>query len=586
MGEVYRAEDTRLHRIVALKFLPLEWNRDPEARRRFTLEAQSASALDHPNICTVYDIDETPEGQLFIVMAYCEGESLKQRLERGPMALKEVLRLGIQVADGLARAHERGIIHRDIKPANLMLNTRGDVKIVDFGLAKLAGSGGITATGVVLGTAHYLSPEQALGKPVDGRTDLWSLGMVLYEAICGQRPFGGESLEAAISAILHAPPPFPSSLRPELPPQLDGILMKTLEKDLDRRYTSAELLRADLEAVLLALPGSQPKLSGIEPTAALPRTKRPKSKFHATWIAVAALAILTGLGWRYWPSIRTAWRPIHVVEEPVPGFVLVRAGQFMMGSPVTEMARNTDETQHLVTLSRDFLMAKYAVTVDEFRAFVEAAAYLTDAEREKNARVFIGGAEVLKPDADWDNPFFPQSGSHPVVLVSWHDAVSYCNWRSKKEGLKPAYDIQGQDVAWDRAANGYRLPTEAEWEYAARGGSDGSRTYHVYSGSDNVDEVAWYANNAEGRTHPVGQKKPNMLGLFDMCGNASQWCWDLRDAYPSTPQTDPTGGTRGLNRIHRGGDWTSSANRVRTAWRYAYKLDNSPTLGFRLVRFP
>jgi len=275
------------------------------------------------------------------------------------------------------------------------------------------------------------------------------------------------------------------------------------------------------------------------------------------------------------------------IKEMVPGFVLVKAGQFTMGSPLTEISRWEDESQHLVRLSRDFLMAKYDVTVGDFREFVQSSAYVTQAEKEKGGTVIVNGTHADKPDANWRNPYFKQSDTDPVVLVTWRDAVTYCNWRSAKEGFQLAYSIQGNDVHWNQGANGYRLPTEAEWEYAARGGADGSSHYRIFPGSDKVDDVAWYANNSEGRTHPVGQKKPNELGLYDMCGNAAQWCWDWLDAYPAVPQTDPIGGARGPFHAVRGGWWPGPAGWNRIALRSNHVDENgcNAALGFRLVRF-
>ncbi len=189
MGVVYRAEDMRLKRTVALKFLPPALTSDPEARERFINEAQAASALDHPNICTVHDVGDAGDGQTFIVMACYEGDTLKKKIERGPLDVDLALDIAIAVTEGLARAHEAGIVHRDIKPANIFITDRGEAKILDFGLAKLAGQSLLTRSGTTLGTAAYMSPEQARSDQVDGRTDIWSLGVVLYEMLTGRRPF-------------------------------------------------------------------------------------------------------------------------------------------------------------------------------------------------------------------------------------------------------------------------------------------------------------------------------------------------------------------------------------------------------------
>jgi eukaryotic-like serine/threonine-protein kinase len=206
MGVVYKAQDLRLDRPVALKFLPPDLTRDLEARQRFVHEAKAASALDHNNICDVHDIDETGDGQTFIVMACYEGETVKKKIERGPLKIAEAIDIAIQVAQGLAKAHEHGIIHRDIKPANVMITTDGVAKIVDFSLAKLSGRTMLTKEGSTLGTFAYMSPEQVRGEKVDHRTDIWSLGAMLYEMITGQMPFKGDYENAVVYSILNTNP--------------------------------------------------------------------------------------------------------------------------------------------------------------------------------------------------------------------------------------------------------------------------------------------------------------------------------------------------------------------------------------------
>ena len=243
MGIVYRAEDIKLRRSVAVKVLPPEVTREEEAKRRFIQEAQAASALDHPNICTIHEIDETPDGQLFMVMAYYPGETLKKKIERGPLNLDEALDYAIQISQGLAKAHAAGIIHRDIKPANLLVTGDGLLKIVDFGLAKLYGGTGITRAGTTLGTAMYMSPEQALGRSVDGRSDLWSLGVTLHEMVAGQLPFKGDNNVAVVNAIATATPAPLTSLRTGVPPELERVVNRALAKQPEDRYqTAADLL--------------------------------------------------------------------------------------------------------------------------------------------------------------------------------------------------------------------------------------------------------------------------------------------------------------------------------------------------------
>jgi formylglycine-generating enzyme required for sulfatase activity/dienelactone hydrolase len=291
MGTVYRAHDTRLDREVALKFLPPHLSAQLDAEERFLAEARAAAALEHPNVCTVYEIGEAGDGQPFIAMASYEGQSLKQRLGRSSLPTEEAVQIAVQVARGLGAAHARGIVHRDVKPGNVMLTADGAVKLLDFGLAKVADVS-ITRPGTTLGTMAYMAPEQARGDPVDQRTDLWSLGVVLYEMLTGERPFRGGSDRSLLQAILHEDPEPISRRRPGTPEPLVRVVERLLRKNPSERYGSAAELLADLTA-----PGSPVRSKNDRPS---PRAWPPAlaravaSRFRAGHLMTAVVA--AGLG--------------------------------------------------------------------------------------------------------------------------------------------------------------------------------------------------------------------------------------------------------------------------------------------------
>jgi serine/threonine protein kinase/tetratricopeptide (TPR) repeat protein len=292
MGVVYKAEDTKLKRAVALKFLPPELTRDKEAKARFIHEAQAASALQHHNICTIHEIDETPEGGLFIVMDRYQGETLKEKIAKGPLPIEEAVDIASQVAAGLSKAHEAGMVHRDVKPANIIVTEDGVVKIVDFGVAKLAGQTKLTKTGTTMGTVSYISPEQGRGAEVDHRSDIWSFGVVLYEMLTGRLPFTGDFEPAIVYSIINEEPEPITALRTGVPIALERVVDKCLSKDPSERYQSATDLGADLRRISREMTGPSSATKPATPSRPRVKDRRVRITTGVSAVAIVALALL------------------------------------------------------------------------------------------------------------------------------------------------------------------------------------------------------------------------------------------------------------------------------------------------------
>jgi formylglycine-generating enzyme required for sulfatase activity/predicted Ser/Thr protein kinase len=409
MGVVYQAKDTRLGRNVALKFLTEQVSRNRTALERFQREARAASALNHPNIVTVYDIDEAPDGSNYIAMEYVEGISLDRRLAEGPLALNEALRYGVDVARALAAAHAAGIVHRDVKPANVMVTRSGPVKMLDFGLAKLTEVMGgvaeenthtlvkdpVTLTGFVIGTPAYTSPEQARGEPVDARSDIFSFGVMLYEMLAGRRPFVGDSVAVLLSSILRDDPPSLQAIRPGIPDDVAGVVRRCLARDRDARFPSAESL---LEALL----GCQARLAG---------SSRVVGSAARRWLVVATVLVVAALGVLLGREVLRSSRERSARREALP-----------------EIERLVQADQIYAAFS---LARKNAPLLSGDPAFERL---WRDMSVARTLRTQPQGAEVairadLEPDAAWD-----VLGVSPLSGVRL--PVAYLRWQVRKPGFE------------------------------------------------------------------------------------------------------------------------------------------------------
>ena len=563
MGVVYRGVDTALGRTVAIKTIRLSEQGTPQEastlRERLMREARAAATLSHPNVVTIHDVGQ--EGDVaYIVMEYVQGRTLEDVLTdpETPRSEEFLLRVLEDTAHALDYAHAHGIVHRDVKPGNVLVQDNGVAKIADFGIAKVNWSRTMTETGMLMGSPHYMAPEQLKGERVTARTDQFALAAIAYTALAGRKPFDGDTFATLASKILFETAPSLRMFNARVSREVEQVLEKAMSKDPAGRFDDcAQFVEALRDAIRRSAP--TPVQDAKE---TVPRRKRVA--MAALTAAMVIVAVLVGyqLTQRRQASRsvsqataqseapnkaagapragpvtqppkpaaaarekepapqKSPVRPPRAMEQrvnPADGLVYVKVppGTFQMGcSPGDTECWDDEKPAHPVTLTKGFWIGQTEVTVEAYRRFTQAA----------------GGQMPPAPryNQDW------QEAKHPMGNVSWEEAGAFCKWA------------------------GGRLPTEAEWEYAARAGSQ--RAFYA-----NLDAIAWYGRKDGDKVHPVAQKAPNAFGLYDMLGNVREWCQDSYAPYAAGALTDPSATTSGDDKVLRGAAFDDRPRTLRTS---------------------
>jgi len=598
IAKVFCAEQTGamgFRKQVALKLIHDHVARNPKVVHSLINEARVGGTLHHRNIVDVYEFDQL-DGTYYMVMEFIRGHTLAEILKRinnqGGLPARVITQIAIQICDGLAHAHNAtnpdgvnvGLVHRDLKPQNLMISSDGVVKITDFGIAK-ANTNLFNTTGanITKGTPNYMSPEQIQGHALDGRSDLFSLGTILGEMIVGRMIFQKTHLRATLGRIIKTDTGDLFGTIDRRFPKMTPIIRRALQRDPGDRYETAAEMGAALRDVQSYLTGKQELapwlaewMKGGDPAipTVIQHEDRPDShtvrwgdEDSGSGYSIIELSLEEEVHWSdsleessgdLETSEPTSYKRLDrlVASPPQPGpmldFLPVSQGAFLMGSPASEPGHDDDEHQHVVQFTQGFQIATTPVTQGLYEEI-------------------IGYNPSRSPNADC-----------PVDMVSWLDAIRFCNELSLDEGLEPAYAINRDQVTWRYDADGFRLPTEAEWEAAARAGE-----LTVFAGAEIPQDVAWYWHNAKGHSHPVATKKPNRWSMYDMCGNVWEWVWDRYGPYPKDRVTiDPMGPEEGDMRLARGGSWYSMDAEIRIACRMCrlHPSDRNQFMGFRVAR--
>lgn len=606
MGLVFKALHRHMRREVALKVLHTDVADSPDALRRFQREIRAGGKLNHPHIVPTLDADQVGD-TMFLVMEYVPGTNLALLVgQNGPLPVEQALRYVAHAAEGLAHAHDQGIIHRDIKPSNLLCDERDNVRVLDLGLARFAADGQaqqtqLTGTGELLGTVDYMAPEQALStRKADARSDIYSLGCTLAYLLTGQPPFSGESVLKRLMAHRDTPVPSLCDMRQGVPDTVNRIFQKMVAKQPAERYQSMRELLADLAPLVgprpsrsrwvkrgvLAIVAASVLIAGVmfARQRGVGESKESDGPITITQPAAPPSLAIAPFDGPQAEAHQAAWakylnQPVETTNGIGMKLRLIPPGEFQQGASEQEIetfsnlegrSLATDGPQHRVRLTQPFYIGVSEVTQAEYQAVIGGNPSMFSPNGEFAARV--AGVETTQ---------------HPVENVTWFDAIEFCNALSLREKLTPCYERTDDDVMIV-AGTGYRLPTEAEWEFVCRAGTESPWSFGEQDAP--FEQFAWVAMNGEFRSHPVGQLLPNAFKLHDLHGNLWEWCQDVFDPryYESLTDSitvDPLGPPPAGVRCMRGGVWDNTIRLCRSAHRGA----NQPTahnasIGFRVVR--
>jgi len=609
MAVVYRAYQPSLNRQVALKVLPPQFAFNAAFVERFQREARSAAKLNHPHIVVIYDIGQHDELH-YIVMEYLDGRTLKQIIEqKGSLSTAQALNIVVQIADALDYAHQRGLVHRDVKPDNIFVSPNGHVTLTDFGIVKAAFDTRLTQTGTLVGTPEYMSPEQAEGAQIDHRTDIYSLGVVLYNMLSGQVPFQGATPQSVLYGHVHKPPPPLSGVHR----LVETVVFTALAKKPEQRFQQAGQMADALQraasaknslsvpsalnrkglwlmagvaafllftaAILVVAVGNKSNKSSLSKTPTVPTPVPTTSVLPSKALETATVFLPTIEPPALPPQpVAAASPPALLPGEvriwPLDGasLVYIPSGEFRMG---TDDGAKDEGPAHTVYLDA-FWIDQFEVTTRQFQQFVDNSGHRTTAEDEGWSHTWTGGSDVWTETAgaQWHHPSGPNSTiaalqEHPVVAVSWYDAVAYCQWA------------------------GRRLPTEAEWEKAARGSDERRWPWGDAwaCGRANFDDETTLDTETVGcvdgypRTAPIGSYTlgASPFGVYDLTGNVSEWVndWYGADYYAISPAHNPSGPASGRERILRGGGWFSTTSFYVPRRRPSVPSERVESLGFR-----